>query len=1333
MFEPNRTEILNTIALFIAPRQYLRPQSIDAVATSVSMHVNHIDSPTETEICIPTMTPSGTPPSRPGNSSATQRRFSLSLKKGKQQSITSFFTSASRQPTKTPPPKPVQPAPVKPAHNATPSTTVSPASSVRQHARPSANSLTATPVATRARAQPPAAACPAPPPPHSHALRRTLFLDDADEEPPVIRKRRRLVRCDDDDDDGDDGDDDHSPPVNVNLPADAPKKSLRPSEPSAVDTPMRDVQQSRSVFNKAKSVLPSQPEAAQLSQNATALSDGSLATAMFALRRANNGSIPDLPTELSAPAVQKHRNAVRKKLLDLSGASTVGQNQNGWCEKHPWTLNIRDSKQRYPSDPNYDKSTLYVPPHELSDRKHDGSTLTPFQKQFWEVKMDYYDVVIFFKKGKFYEMYDIDADISNTVLGLNYTKGGRVDMRCCGVPEQAFDKHCARLIDLGYKVGRVEQTETANAAEKRKASSGASSSVCKRTLVRVLTKATVREEGILRDHRARYAVAICEGAVFNAPQSDSDQSTVIDDGRDAMLTDSVTIGICYVNVASGSINISQFKDDFRLARLERLITCLAPHQLVVDFSKCSERLSNIARWTSRQLGAAVEDIGLKGGFKCVGSKLSSYLKHDASSPESVKLAQRVRAHLERYEVSSRSFGGLVAHLKYLKVDVETLSLANYTLFPNVEGECKPGNAVEDEAAVPPLPIESSKILRMDASALQNLEILTSCMGTENGSLLSFVDRAHTPAGRRLIRKWLAEPLASSTEIEDRLQAVEDLHAIEDWDGGRLLTRLAKQLRTKKDLERALPKLHQFVTVFDGAVMFDDTNKRRVKEFVQVLRSVQDCVNVLESLAEMMENTSPKSARLKWLCCSGGGVPVDVLDKLKYFLGEAFSLESAENDGEMIPQEGAVPCFDEARGALQAVDTALDAELNKWRGRLRDRSIKFYHRGKEPYQLEVKNETMRNSTPDEFDVVSESKNAKRFYTKRIRKLVRERLEASEAFDVESGSVARHMVAKFDEHYSTWSAVAQACAEVDALIGLAEASRDDGSGPMARPKILRNDHDHATFEAQALRHPILARNCTSFVSNSVSLGHDGETDVMILTGPNAGGKSTLARQVGVATVLAQIGCFVPAESLTIRPFDDLFVRMGASDELARGRSTFMVEMEEVGHMLNNADSRSLIIADEVGRGTSTHDGHAIACATVDHICGTNKAVTIFSTHYSHLADDVSKMNFNAKDAEKRLRTGVYEMAAAVNETSKDITFLYKLQAGASSHSRGVYCARVAGIKRSVADAAEVAAQRLHESLRDKDAVHRVMGLLNALKMDDASVIHTLRNKSLLRTGM
>ncbi|KAI0563050.1 DNA mismatch repair protein MutS [Gracilaria domingensis] len=1015
------------------------------------------------------------------------------------------------------------------------------------------------------------------------------------------------------------------------------------------------------------------------------------------------------------PMTEERRRAREKLAAHAVSVCAVGEEEGGWCARHPWSVNIRDSKKRAPSHPDYDKSTLYVPPSALTDnRGTKNGGLSPFQRQFWSIKKDNYDVLIFFKKGKFYELYDVDADIGHKVLGLNYTKGGRVDMRCCGVPEQAFDKHTARLVELGYKVGRVEQTETAMAAEKRKnASSGNKSSVCERSLVRILTKATVSDDGLLRDHRSRFVIALTEAGPEPSEYVRGDEESQKSiKGGDQMST---TIGICYVDVASGSINVRQFRDDARLCTTERLVAFLKPHEFIIDSSACGERLLNIVRWATLRNEADLLDLAKKDGFQpMTESLLATYLLDSSSTTQHKDEYNRVCQYIKQNSLGSKALGTMSSYLKSLIIDRETLSIGNYNLFPS------PGKGEDshNEAQL----ITSPGHLLMDASTLQNLEILTSTMdGSERGTLLSFIDRARTPAGRRLLKRWIAEPLVSSEEIEDRLQAIEDIHVVEDEDGGRSLSLVLKQLKTRKDLERALPRLHRQATTANNAVMFDDTNKRMVKDFVLVLRSLQDSLCALETLGGVLDSSNPKSGRLKWLCATDGGIPADALDKLTYFLGEAFDLKKAETDGEIVPKEGAIPSYDACREALDEVEHNLSLELRNWQTKLGDKAIKFYHRGKEPYQLEIKLATLKGHTPDEFEVVSESKAAKRFYTRRVKGLVRKHKVASEAYDRASSSVARDIMRQFDQEYTTWKIISEICAEVDALIGLACASRDEGSGPMVRPTILSNSHPHPVIDLSELRHPILASVSESFVSNDVLLGPgDDSSDIMILTGPNAGGKSTLARQIAIAVILAQVGCFVPARACTLRPFEDIYVRMGASDDLARGRSTFMVEMEEVSNILNNATSRSLVIADEVGRGTSTHDGYAVAYAALDHIARVNKSLTVFSTHYSQLGDDIVALG----DQGGRSSARIFEMAAKVNEKTKSITFLYKLQAGSSGQSRGVYCARVAGIPASVANVAEEASHRFDHSLAQRLSASKFKNINNSLDGDQEVAMKAIK---------
>jgi len=434
--------------------------------------------------------------------------------------------------------------------------------------------------------------------------------------------------------------------------------------------------------------------------------------------------------------------------------------------------------------------------------------------------------------------------------------------------------------------------------------------------------------------------------------------------------------------------------------------------------------------------------------------------------------------------------------------------------------------------------------------------------------------------------------------------------------------------------------------------------------------------------------------LKWLLEEA--IPANALTKLSYFYSDAFDVSKVKTEGNIIPSKGTSPEYDEKKKAFDDNKEELDAFLRKWKKRLGDRNLKFFGRFKEIYQLEVPISTLKkHDMPREFQFVSQTKQVKRFYTAESRALVYEHKVAEEAMKAAEKNVLREIVQHFDADYEIWSAIAKTCAELDAILGLARTSMSGGIGDMCRPDIVPNETAEPVFKATDLRHPVLAQNADHFVANDIALGGGDKPKMAVLTGPNAGGKSTLSRQVAVCALLAQIGCYVPAKDFTLRPFEDIFVRMGASDDIARGLSTFMVEMEDVSNILNNATSRSFVIADEVGRGTSTHDGYAIAYATLAHLVKKSTCMGVFSTHYHMLGRDIAA----ECTEEERKSVGVYQMAADMNEARKQITFLYKFQEGISTRSRGICCARLAGIPARVADAAEEASAQFEKNMSAK----------------------------------
>lgn len=1022
----------------------------------------------------------------------------------------------------------------------------------------------------------------------------------------------------------------------------------------------------------------------------------------------------------------RDRQKVKKMLAGLSTTGElVGEEEGGWDDRHPWSTDIKDAMEHRPSEADYDKTTLFVPASCFREPKRGG--MTPFQQQYWKMKMKNYDIVLFFKKGKFFELYGSDADIGHKVLGLSYTRGGRADMRCCGVPEQSFEKHSIRLIDSGYKVGRVEQTETANAAARRKASQKTKkATVCERSLVQVLTKATVTDEALLHDHRARYLLSILESDAGSADNMDDTDENA----------KSVTVAVCFVDCAAGEVGIREFEDDFRRSETERLFTCLRPQSIILKKSAVSKRVSKLVTWHANHYGADVID-----NFDVFPAMTPRDIAKYLNPQRSGNVYKSVCNYVKASELGAMAFGAMTRYLSSLIMDVQILSLGNYDLFPSVAGSGAASiDTGGDQEMVDasdekmnnlssrlPEPFGESDLspsmnrVRMDAATLISLEVLSNnADGSERNTLLAYIDRAATPAGRRLLKKWISAPLSSSEEINDRLNAVDALLKLDGTIGWGRVSTIAKQLSSGQDLARALPRLHKQAMVEDNAVMFDDTNKRKVKTFVKILRSLQSTLLAVQETRMELANIDCKSKRLTWLVEKNGGIPEEATEKLSYFLTAAFDVDAAEKTGDFIPQEGAAPDYEAKRQALSAIEQGLNDELKKWQGKLRDKKIKFYHRGKEPFQIEVSASTLDNrGTPREFQTTSESKSARRFYTKVIRDLLKDHVTASEEFEVASKSVVREIVSQFDEHYEIWSSVSKTSAELDALIGLSRASMGDGENGMCRPEVLPNDHPCPVFEAEALRHPVLAADMGRFVSNDVTLGSTSNARIAILTGPNAGGKSTLSRQVAISALLVQVGCYAPANSFKIRPFSDMFVRMGASDDVSRGLSTFMMEMEDVSNILNNASSSSLCLLDEVGRGTSTFDGYAIAYAALQYLTTKVKCISIFSTHYSSLGTDLA-----LGCEEDRLSVGMYEMAANVDEEKKEIKFLYKFKKGVSTHSRGICCARLAGITAEVADEAEVAAEQFGTNLSDRLARAAFKNSVSALGRDAGQAVEEIR---------
>ncbi|KAJ3328033.1 DNA mismatch repair protein msh6, partial [Kappamyces sp. JEL0680] len=323
----------------------------------------------------------------------------------------------------------------------------------------------------------------------------------------------------------------------------------------------------------------------------------------------------------------------------------------------------------------------------------------------------------------------------------------------------------------------------------------------------------------------------------------------------------------------------------------------------------------------------------------------------------------------------------------------------------------------------------------------------------------------------------------------------------------------------------------------------------------------------------------RSERLKQLASEG--YPDELVESLHYF-SEAFDHQDALATGKIQLHEGYDNVFDENRQKVADIEARLETYRKDCEKSI-GAKIAYRDIGKEIYQLEIPSKV---KTPREWVVMSKTQAVNRYYSEKLRAIINELLEAKEICEASMRNIKGRLYETFDEHYHKWMKVINNLAEIDCLMGLALCRRNMNE-PICRPEFV--DQEDSLLELEELRHPCVLESITSeYIPNDLALSNKKDS-MVLLTGPNMGGKSTLLRQTCIAVIMAQIGCYIPAAKCRLTPFDRIFTRIGANDNIMAGQSTFMVELSETSKILKEATSRSLVILDELGRGTSTFDGY------------------------------------------------------------------------------------------------------------------------------------------------
>ena len=554
---------------------------------------------------------------------------------------------------------------------------------------------------------------------------------------------------------------------------------------------------------------------------------------------------------------------------------------------------------------------------------------------------------------------------------------------------------------------------------------------------------------------------------------------------------------------------------------------------------------------------------------------------------------------------------------------------------------------------------------LDAHTQRNLDLLQGARsGSAQGSLLGVMDRTITPMGARQLRRAITQPLLDFGELEARLQSVEEL-----YESPAIRSRFTICLQRLGDLERIAGRMRQGTAV--------PREMLALREYLLVIPQLYELLRGCDSpfLLELADQLD---------ACP------QVTDLIDRALTRVDEEDAQEVDGRLI-RAGFRAELDELIASIRDSRrwiVSLEARERERTGIAKSLRVGFNKVF--GYYIEVSNSKL-NQVPADYIRKQTITSAERYITPELKEHEARILSAEERIEEMERSIYTDVLRQLSVFYSQLIATATAIAQVDVLLSFAEVAAHQG---YTRP-VLQQE---SSMEISGGRHPVVEYTLDGdvFIPNDTRLEADAELGarILLLTGPNMAGKSTYLRQVALITLLAQIGSFVPARSARIGLVDRIFTRVGAEDDIASGKSTFMVEMEETATILYHATGHSLIILDEIGRGTSTYDGLAIARAVVEHLHNVTAARTLFATHYHELASM----------AEELPRLRVYTMAISEDEEG-EIVFLHRVTPGSIGRSYGVHVAKLAGMPMSIVRRAEEVLKQL-EATKDGTAITAII---------------------------
>ena len=849
-------------------------------------------------------------------------------------------------------------------------------------------------------------------------------------------------------------------------------------------------------------------------------------------------------------------------------------------------------------------------------RSVDRALLTPMIRHYAELKDQYAHALLLYRVGDFFETFFQDAITVARELELLLTSKeagkevGRVPL--AGVPHHALDRYCALLVEKGYAVAVCDQVEDAAEAQGR---------LVEREVTRVITPGTVLEEGMLNARRNNFlAAVVIAGSHW---------------------------GLAIADVSTGEFLTTQAQDLeqltqelLRLQPSEILFPCNAPD--LVSLLRPGEKSEHLPACLPTQFCYT-----LRSQAPFIQSEARYRLLHR------FKVRSLEGLGCEHLPLAVRAAGGLLEYL-------EATSERGVGSGGDGENTAATPNAKlrTQNSRVPLQPLCTytiTEFLTIDHQTRRNLEITQTVRdGTLHGSLLWALDKTVTAMGSRALRRWLLQPLLNLDKIRSRQDTVQEL-----VNHGLLRQEIQRTLKQIYDLERLA-----------GRAGSGTANAR-------------DLMALADSFARL-----PELGRLVESCSSSYLQDLQVIAPELEQLGHSLRAHLVEapplhiTEGNLI-RSGVNPQLDELRRQVeQDQEWIKNLEVTE-RERTGISTLKVGYNKTFGYYISI-SRAKAGQTPDGYDRKQTLTNEERYITVALKDCESRIQLARETLNQLEYQIFLDLRSQVGDRAEQIRNTARAIAAADVLCALAEVAVYQG---YCRPAL----HPSRQIQITEGRHPVVEQSLPSgfFVPNSTVMGAGEQPDsnlpispsphlptsppphpdLIVLTGPNASGKSCYLRQVGLIQLMAQVGSFVPAEAAQLGVCDRIFTRVGAVDDLATGQSTFMVEMNETANILNHATPRSLVLLDEIGRGTATFDGLSIAWAVAEYLAIELQSRTIFATHYHELNELAS------------ILPNVANYQVTVKELPDQIVFLHKVQPGGADRSYGIEAGRLAGLPTSV----------------------------------------------------